>query len=377
MKEIDKERRIDDTKMLWHMDRVIKHFDRGERIPPVHIDAGLTKRCNMRCVYCYGYFQNMTGEVMGRKAVLDNLVKSSAEIGVRSLAFIGDGEPSLNPAYWEAMRLGNKLGLSLNTSTNGILVDNDYKRESILKCDWMRVNISAFSKKGFEKIHTSKLRDKVLKNIIDLVKYRDKNKIDCEIGIQTVFVPTLMMKELVSLSQFAIDNGVDFFSIKQCSLPDKGESGMSQFDLNLYSENKIQNLLEKVENMSTEKTKIIPKWRTMERKGVRKYDGCPAIPLILETSGNGDCYPCGYLFGNKKEFLKYKFGNLHQNSLKEMVYSDKYWEIIRQMRYEFDVHKLCKGECRQMRTNEFIWDYLHPPKVIRKMKARGVFNKNE
>ncbi len=355
---------MDGTKLLWHMDKVIKHFDEGKKIPPIHIDVGLTKKCNMRCVYCYGNFQQMTGAVIERDALLNNLVKSAYDVGVKSLAFIGDGEPTLNPTYYEALRLGRELGLSLSTSTNGILVNDDYKRESILEsCEWMRFNISAYSPEGFKKIHRSTARDIVLKNISDMVKYREEHGLECDIGLQMVFNPMLMSEEVLPLAQFALMSGVDYFVIKQCSMPTDDDS-VAQFDMKLYDSKKTQELLEIVEKFSTPKTKIIPKWNLIAQKGKKFYDRCCSIPFISEISGNGDWYPCGYMFGGKPEFDKYKFGNLHKQSLKQMLDSDKYWEIIRKMREDFNVHKSCKGNCRQEKTNEFSWNYLHPPKGI-------------
>ena len=49
--------------------------------------------------------------------------------------------------------------------------------------------------------------------------------------------------------------------------------------------------------------------------------------------------------------------------MSEIIESDKYWEIIEKMK-TFNVHKDCKGCCRQDRINEFLWDYVNPPKGI-------------
>ena len=47
-------RLMDGTKMLWHMDRIIDHFDKNKRVAPVHIDMGIAKFCNVNCIFCYG-----------------------------------------------------------------------------------------------------------------------------------------------------------------------------------------------------------------------------------------------------------------------------------------------------------------------------------
>ena len=66
-------RLMDGTKMLWHMDRIIQHYDKGERVAPVHIDMGLTKFCNVNCVFCYGVYQNMSKEYIKRIININSL----------------------------------------------------------------------------------------------------------------------------------------------------------------------------------------------------------------------------------------------------------------------------------------------------------------
>ena len=364
MDTTDKKRYMDSTKLLWHMDRVINHYDKGEKIVPIHIDVGLTKNCNMRCIYCYGYYQNMNSKMIGREALINNLVKSAAKIGVKSLGFIGDGEPTLNPHLWEALEVGKKEGLSLALSTNGILVDNDYRRKTILEnCEWMRFNISAFSEEGFQRIHKSKFRDKVLKNIIDLVKYKKEHNLKCEIGLQTVFIPTEIMKdEIIPLAKFAIDCGCDYYVIKQCSLPDEGGSGMYQFNVEDYTNPEIIEILKKAENLSTHKTDIVPKWNIINMKGEKNYEHCCGVQLLPEISGDGGVYPCAYFFGGNDDSKCY--GNVHDNSLEEIFNSDRYWKIVEYMNKIFDPKTMCKGCCRQDKTNEFIYKYLNKPNNI-------------
>ena len=41
MEKVDSTYRMDDTKLLWHMDR-IKALERGERVAPIMIDMGIS-----------------------------------------------------------------------------------------------------------------------------------------------------------------------------------------------------------------------------------------------------------------------------------------------------------------------------------------------
>ena len=98
-------RKMDGTKLLWHMDRVIQHFDKQERVAPIHIDMGLSKFCNISCIMCYGIFQNPDKEFIQRTPLLRTL-REAKECGVKSFGFIGDGEPTMYPYLYDALKYG-------------------------------------------------------------------------------------------------------------------------------------------------------------------------------------------------------------------------------------------------------------------------------
>ena len=333
-----------------------------EDVYNIKTDSG-TYVANGFCVHnCYGKFQNVKRVFIQRDALLQTVADAS-QIGVRSLAFIGDGEPTCNPHLYEALDAAAKTTLSMAISTNGILVNSDQRRDSILSaCTWMRFCISAGTPEGYRQIHGRNWFNLAVDNISNMVAYKRAHGLPCEIGMQAVFVPTVMKDEMLREAELAVRLGVDYFVIKQCSLPDAGESGMSTFDLAEYDAPTTLEALRRCEELSNEKTQIIVKWNTIKQKGVRRYQGCPSVPFISEISGNGDWFPCGHMFGEKKQFEAYRFGNVHEKSLKEIFESARYWEIVSLMRNNFDVQRQCHGACRMDKTNEYCWDYLHLPR---------------
>lgn len=359
------DRLMDGTKLMWHHNRIYKHFDLEQRVAPIHIDMGLSKFCNINCVFCFGIFQNPSKEYIKREPLL-NMLKEAGECGVKSIGFIGDGEPTCNPHVYEALYMGKESGLSLAISTNGVLLNTSKRRKAILdNCEWMRFCLAAGDQAGYIKVHRKDEFEIVKKNVRKLVeeKYQLNSKTD--IGFQSVYVPGLMDEDMIKESKLAVELGVDYFVIKQCSLPENNEKvGDIQFDVNQYDSQRTINVLKECESYSTEKTKIIPKWKTIERKGKREYSHCPAVPLISEISGNGDWFPCGYFFGNKSEYEHLKFGNLHNQSFKEILDSDRYWNIVKFMREKFDSENDCKGSCRLDPCNKYIDTYLNKPRGI-------------
>ena len=347
---------FDGHKLIYHMDRIYDHFRDGKRIDPLHIDIGTTKACNAKCAYCYGIFQKMSGDIMPREALMD-VFGTAAGLGVKSITVTGDGEPTLNPSMYEAVILGKSKGLDIGFATNGIALNMNKSRILLDSCVWIRFNLSAVNQKSYLNIHGVDEWDRVLKNIEEMVQIRSVFGIDCTIGFQMVLTPEAL-DDVIPEAKLAIGLGVDYFVIKQFSDPACDE--MSRFGLDWYDKPEIIEVLKAAELLSNDVTKIVPKYDMIHSKGIRQYDRCVDCALLFQISGSSKCYPCGYLFGNDR----YCYGDLKQNTLKEILDSEQYWSVVKHMREEFDVHTQCKGNCRHDFTNKFIWDYLHQPQHL-------------
>jgi radical SAM protein with 4Fe4S-binding SPASM domain len=318
------------------------------------MDIGVTKACNAKCIYCYGIFQKMTGEIVPAD-VLYRLFQDAPKLGIKSLTLTGDGEPTLNPGVYNAVTVGKANGLDIGFATNGIALTSDKIKVLLNSCTWLRFNLSAADQLSYKTIHGVDAWNKVQANIWEATRLKRELGSKCTIGLQMVLIPEAE-KSVLPESLFAIATGVDYFVIKQYS--DPGCKEMSPFDLDRYDE--MQRLLKVAAGMSTERTQIIPKFSTIAAKGKRPYDNCVDCPLIFQISGNGKCYPCGFLFGDEE----YCYGDLNKQSLQEILDSDRYWRIIHYMRHGFNVHTQCKGSCRHDKTNEFIWNYLQIPEHL-------------
>lgn len=344
---------FDGNKLLWHMDRIKEHYELGHEIPPIHIDAGITKQCQSKCVYCYGMFQNMDQSAIPKDKVIEFMTEAPA-LGVRSLTLTGDGENTLNPGIWAGMVKGKNGGLDIGLATNGIALDKDKLVTILSTCTWCRFNLSAVDQDSYKSVHGVDCWNKVQANIKLAVELKKQYGFKCTLGLQMVLIPQCI-DQVLPETYFALRNQLDYFVIKQFS--DPGDSRMSQFNLDWYEDKRVMEILKKAQGMSRPKTAIVPKWKRLEAKGRRAYDHCADCALLFQVSGNGKCYPCGYLFGNSE----YEYGDLCEQSLGEILSSRRYWEIVHRMRYEFDVHEDCQGCCRHDSTNEFMHRYLNPP----------------
>lgn len=346
---------LDSNKLLWHMDRVHKHFVRGKRIAPILIDMGLTKFCNVRCEFCYGIFQKMTGELIPAKPLI-RLFHDAPKVGIKAIAMVGDGEPTLNPAYIEAIKVGAEGKLDMSIATNGVMMDEEDLTAILPRLVWLRFNLSAVDD-GYALVHGRDYWEIVKKNILNAVAIKRRLHLPVTIGLQMVMTPTAL-KYVIREAQFAVSAGVDYFVIKQFSDP-KCEA-MKGVDSEAANAQEVQEILKNAVALSTEKTAIIAKFKAMEYGLHRPYDHCLDVPLYFQISGNGKCYPCGYLFGDER----YCYGDITTQSIGEILHSDRYWEVVKVLQTTFDVHKDCIGCCRHDSSNIFLQRFVNRPDHI-------------
>ena len=355
--------RFDGHKMMHHLDRLAA-WQRGERFAPIHIDMGLTKFCNTACIYCYAVVQNMTkGAMIGRDALLQ-YVEDCGKLGVRSIGFVGDGEPTLNPTLYDATVLAKEVGVDTAMATNGILLDMDRAHDLLKNMTWIRFNLSAGNAKGFKKVHQSSAEsfDLLIDKIRELIRIRRENSYTCTLGLQMVLIPECF-DQVIPEAKLGAELGVDYFVIKHCS-----DSEYKEIGINYQNYVSVKDILKEAESYSNDHYVVQVKWNkimaagesSLYKNGYRKYDVCHGTPFLLQISGNGKIYPCGPFF-NKERFY---IGDLHEQSFFNIAMSDRYWMVHREISEVVDVHKDCAIGCRQDYVNKFLWDLKNVPEHV-------------
>ncbi|RME55696.1 radical SAM protein [Candidatus Parcubacteria bacterium] len=355
--------RFDGHKMLYHLDRVIQ-WQNGERFAPIHIDMGLSKFCNIGCLFCYGVVQKMDRGTYIQEDALLRFVEDCGRLGVRSLGFIGDGEPTLNPALYDATVLAGSVGVDTSMATNGLLLDMDRAEDLLRNMSWIRITLAAGTPEGYMRVHQSQKKNFhiLVEKIRELVRIKKEKGYQCTIGLQMVLIPECY-DQILPEAELGKELGVDYFVIKHCSDSEYNEIGVDYQDYQ-----KVMDDLRRAESLSDESYTVSAKWNKINasqeteiyKNGYRKYDICYGTPFLLQISGNGKIYPCGPFF-NKDRFL---IGDLHTDSFYDLVNSDHYWSVHEDIAHSVDVHKDCAIGCRQDYINKFLWDIKNPPEHV-------------
>jgi len=336
---------LDGHKLAWHKDRVDAWLN-GERIAPITIDCALTRRCTYRCVYCYGMLQANDEKRMTRDVIF-RFLDDAAEIGVKAISFVSDGESTCSPHLYDAILRGKANGLDMALGTNGYLLREDRLEEVLPALTYLRFNMSAAEVRRYGHIHGCKTECfyKVCNIVKECVRIKKENHLEVTIGLQMVLLPEFE-DQILPLTILGKELGVDYFVIKHCSDDEEGRLGV---DYSKYFD--MVDVLKKAESYSDEKYLVRAKWSKILSGGKRKYSQCYGPPFILQLSGSGLVAPCGMLFNDR--YKKFHIGNIVDTSFKQIWQTDRYWEAMNYLASpQFNARKMCGSLCLQHKVNE-------------------------
>ena len=102
---------------------------------------GITTGCNLACHFCYGIvqarsgFQGKQGRILFMS--LDTIKKvfsDAKEMGVRSIALIGEGENTINPALYPALDYAREIKLDVSLATHGASIRDAHYETLLNSC---------------------------------------------------------------------------------------------------------------------------------------------------------------------------------------------------------------------------------------------------
>ena len=345
-----KDLQLDGSKVGWWRDRV-EAWDRGEKIAPVTMDVAWTRKCNAACVFCYATMQaSEGGEITERHAY--EFLEDAAEIGVKGVSLISDGESTVVPFYEKSIEYAGKLGLQLGIGTNGVRLKRKVLERILPHLSYLRFNFSAGEVGRYKQIMGLKERDywQVIQNVKDAMEIKRRDKLPVTVNLQMVTMPEFH-DQILPLAKLARELRPDYLIYKHCADNVDGQLGV---DYKQYD--KLFPTFREAESYGDDEFRVVVKWSRLEDEGKRHYNRCFGPPFITQMSGNGLIAPCGFLFNER--WKAFHIGNITQRRFKDIFASERYWEVMRYLASEFfNPQERCGPNCLQHNTNDWLFRY--------------------
>jgi len=262
-----------------------------------------TLKCNATCEFCFNQLLSIREEFPRKN--LRFLINWLKQNSIAQLDILG-GEPTLYSPLEELIRLARNEGIKVWLSSNGY----DMKRLYEIAQQGAMVGISVNSIKDLERVHQHTISQFFLKTVYQRQsEHFWKFFLKLDVKARFLLYPDVITPEQAVYS-------VDFYSF--------------------FSEYKQRFALLGLKAVFCEG--FIAQKKTTWR--------CPAGQTKITLLPDGSIYPC-YLLAHKREFC---LGNIYENSLREILYSDVLLFFREHSRntcpkIQCPLHERCKGGC--------------------------------
>jgi cyclic pyranopterin phosphate synthase len=357
------------SKVLYHLDTVLDYFD-GKNVDPITMEIDPSNACNHSCPFCISghiHLKKFKGTEFFNRQMMDeetllNLVQDLSKTKIKSIAFTGGGEPTMNPALKEAIiYLKKNSNIQIGMYSNGSMMQRFDLFETIVESlEWIRVSIDAGNKKSYDDLRVTNSTnnfDVVLSNIKKLIQKKKELKSNIIIGVGFV-VTQDNYKEVIDFANLFKNIDIDYCQFK----PE-----IIQIERNGTQDNKKQQISSefwayKIIDLLNEASQILGK--KFESNAYKIED------LIIDQENYGRGYkecigsqfqPCigadghVYVCTNHRGHKKYSYGNLYEESFEKIWGNIKRRKKIMNIINKKEKFCNCTQLCKPHESNKMLW----------------------
>jgi len=351
---------IDSHKLMYHPKEVSKwleadnNWEKIKNIYPIYVEITPIGSCNHRCTFCsvdyIGY-----KSIKQDEHILSKRIKEMARLGVKSIMFAGEGEPTLYKPLPNILDICSEYSIDTSITTNGVMMSEKNIENFLKNCKWIKVSINAGDADTYSKIHQTKPDDfdKVVNNLAAAVKIRKEKGYECTIGAQMLLLPD-NKNSAIDLAKKMSEIGVDYLVIKPYTQSLYGKSRKYE---NLTYKNMLD-LEDKLKRFETDKFQIVFRANTMKKldEKIRAYSKCYSTPNFWAyIMADGSVYSCSAFLGNEK----FNLGNINSSSFQEIWEGEKRKENLEFILNGLDI-SICRKNCRMDNVNRYLWSLKNP-----------------
>ncbi len=351
---------IDSHKLSFHPQRVTKWLDAKDdwqmqkTIYPIYLEITPIGSCNHRCTFCSVDYIGYKSIKQDEK-ILGERIKEMAKLGVKSIMFAGEGEPTLYKPLPNILDICSEVGIDTSLTTNAVAISETTAKNYVKNCKWIKVSINAGDRDTYASVHQTKADDfdKVVDNLAMAVKIRDENNYNCTIGAQMLLLPENKNSALLLAKKMA-ETGVDYLVIKPYTQSLYGNSRKYE---GLTYQN-MMDLEDELKGCETDKFRVIFRANTMKKlqEAKQPYDKCLSTPYFWGyIMADGSVYSCSAYLGNDD----FNLGNINTQIFGEIWKGDKRKQNIDYVKNDLDI-SMCRKNCRMDEVNRYLWNLKHP-----------------
>lgn len=296
-----------------------------ERKGLLSIELEFTKKCNLRCLYCYSDAGEPIENELNHEELI-SVISQAKELGARKAILLGGGEPLIFRGLTDIISYIDSLELQQILFTNGTLITKEIadfffqkKISVVIKCNSMKPDVQdalAGANGSFKNIR------KGLRHLME-AGYPDGKSM---LGIQTV-ICRQNIDELPEMWIWARENGITpYFEM----LTYQGRARENK-DL-IISMNEIKAVFEQLEMIDRERFGII--WNS--RPTIAAFS-CKRHLYSCLINSQGYVQPC--------TGVDMPVGNVREKSLKEILESSP---VITNLR---NIYENIEGSCKTCEHN--------------------------
>ena len=352
---------IDGHKLAYHPVEVARLLEAENDVSklidiyPIYVEVSPVGACNHRCTFCavdyIGYQATNRIEVDVMMRALEDMGSN----GVKSIMYAGEGEPLIHKQINEIVAKTKEVGIDVSFTTNAVAMNDRFIENSLQHTSWVKVSLNGGSAKSYAQVHQTREIDfqRVINNLKKAVEFRNKNKLNCTIGVQSVLLPE-NADEMVNLGKIIRDEiGADYFVIKPFSQEPSSINKLYE-DID-YRSMTLRANEKRLKALETENFKVSYRSETMSNyheDQENRYTTCYSTPIYMAyLMAEGSVYGC------KDHLLDTNFcyGNINKNTFTEIWKGERRREGIEYVLNELDVSK-CRVNCRMDKVNRYLFD---------------------
>ncbi len=352
--------RIDSHKLIYHPKRVSEWLEArdnpelAKKVYPIYVEISPVGFCNHRCTFCALDFMEYKNRRLN-PAILAEKLSEMAELGVKSVMFAGEGEPTLYKELPEMVEHCSEIGIDTSLTTNMVPFSKQNSEIFVKNCKWIKVSINGGNARNYAEIHRTGERDfdRVVDNMKRCAAIRREKNYKCTLGAQLLLVSDNYgsVLELAALSKKI---GLDYLVIKPYSQHFSSHT-MKYKDID-YS--KYVFLQDELEKFNSSDFKVVFRINTMNKliERAERYKKCNSVPFFWAyIMSDGGVYGCSAFL----EDDRFNYGNIHEKAFKQIWEGMKRQDNIRYIQNELCIDD-CRINCRMDEINRYLWELMNP-----------------